>query len=59
MKIGDSRRSEPKSAPADPVRKVARITSERIVSVVMDAYDQPKDSWRRAVAGLIRNEGVS
>lgn len=58
MKTAATRGSDPKTPPTDPARKIAKITSERIVSVVMDAYEQPKDPWRRAMAGLIRNEGV-
>ncbi len=59
MKTIDQQLTEAKSPPADPVRKITKITSERITSVVMDAYEQPRDTWRRAKAGLIRNEGVS
>lgn len=59
MKMIDSRPSDAKVPPAGPVRKIAKITSDRIASVVMDAYDQPKEAWRKAMAGLIRNEGVS
>jgi hypothetical protein len=58
MKTVEPRRSDAKATSADPARKITKITSERIVSVVMDAYEQPKDAWRRAMAGLIRNEGV-
>ncbi len=59
MKTIEPQVAETKSPPADPVRKITKITSERITSVVMDAYEQPRDPWRRAMAGLIRNEGVS